>query len=195
MNAAGPTPKKFIVTALSRISIRMDEPPRASAAFAAPAPAPAVPVSRRSRTPSSARISQTRRGGKSLADRPQWDDTPLRPRPPALRGLASTGSEPWSRDEIVYNRRFRMWSEYDGYFDLAERSPYAPTRVLLTEQKQVSYMDRWQDKFKVRIKTRAESFLILGRVVYPLSPVAILCHTSSQIETSDVSEYDGNPFT
>ena len=84
-----------------------------------------------------------------LSARPKWDDTPLRPRPPALRGLSNFGSEPWARDEIVYNRRFRTWSDFTGYFDVEERSPYAPTRMLETEQRQVRYMDRWNQKYMV----------------------------------------------
>ena len=66
-----------------------------------------------------------------------------------MRGLSNFGTEPWARDEIVYNQRFRMWSDFSGHFDLAERSPYEHTRVLETEQRQVSYMDRWNNKFLV----------------------------------------------
>lgn len=113
------------------------------------------PQSARGARPHSARAASPKgsarrgRSPKPISERPKWDDTPLRSRPPALRGLSNFGTEPWARDEIVYNQRFRMWSDFSGHFDLAERSPYEHTRVLEAEQRQVSYMDRWNNKFLV----------------------------------------------
>jgi hypothetical protein len=49
----------------------------------------------------------------------------------------------------VYNMKFRMWSDFTGHFDVEERSPYAPTRMTETEQRQLRYMDRWNQKYMV----------------------------------------------
>lgn len=51
------------------------------------------------------------------------------------------------RDEFVYNRNFSMWSEYDGRFDIEERSPYTAHRVRMMRNQREAYMDRWNQKF------------------------------------------------
>ena len=81
-----------------------------------------------------------------ISERPKWDDTPLRARPPALRGLTNL-TEPWARDEIVYNDRFNMRSEYTGDFDLEERTAYLPHRMRYIEIRRTDYTNRWQEKF------------------------------------------------
>lgn len=83
-----------------------------------------------------------------LGMRPAWDDTPLRKRPPALRGLRMENNEPWARDETVYNHRFAMWSEMDGHFNLKERYEYATVRVTELEQRKTAYVGRWNNKFE-----------------------------------------------
>ena len=100
---------------------------------------------------------------KAAQDTNPWDDTPHRNRPPALRGLLvrhkhwreeppyTTG---WQNDEIVYNKKLDMWSEYDGHFAylyetaLDARNEYLPERMLLREQKRTAYMDRWHAKYE-----------------------------------------------
>lgn len=131
------------------------------------------PTPRRSRSPTTARGAlsarsrptprsrSTPRSGSRTArstistidDRPDWDGTPLRPRPPALRGLLAAGGvsarEPWARDESVYNRRFQMWSEYDGHFNLETRAPYSPHRIAMAEIHREAYLGRWMQKFEI----------------------------------------------
>lgn len=83
---------------------------------------------------------------------------------PKLKGL----SEPWARDEAVYNERFDMWSDYDGHFDLFERRDTNAERVRGHELMKVDYMDRWNNKF-TDIASRASGH--------------------------DANRFDGNPFT
>lgn len=84
----------------------------------------------------------------------EWNDTPHRPRPPALRGLLvhhpieSSYQTGWATDESCYNEKANMWSTYDGHFGGdAQRSEYLPERMLEAEQRRTSYMDRWHAKF------------------------------------------------
>jgi len=104
---------------------------------------------------SSARVSRSSRA-EGL-----WDDTPYKPRPPALRGLnVHCGSasphrtrghlEAWARDESVYNVRFNSWSSIEGRFHVPERAEDAPERVLLAGQRRKDYMNRFYDKFAGR---------------------------------------------
>lgn len=114
-----------------------------------------APRSSRSATPSG---SLSSRGSILLHERPAWDGTPLRARPPALRGLLAHqrggrspdgwGSEPWARDETVYNQRFGMWSDYDGHFNIGERFEYSPVRVRMLEMRKTDYIGRWNNKFE-----------------------------------------------
>ena len=104
--------------------------------------------SARSSSPLTSRsMSSSASGPIPISSRPKWDDTPQRARPPALRGLRSD-SEPWSRDEFVYNRRAVMLSDYHGFFDIEARSPYSPHRLKMNEMRKTAYLDRWNQKFE-----------------------------------------------
>ena len=102
----------------------------------------------------------------SIADRPAWDDTPLRSRPPALRGLLAaegvSAREPWARDECVYNRRFSMWSDYDGHFNLEARAPYSPHRTAMSEIHKEAYMGRWLQKFEIGVHAAHRAHRVVG---------------------------------
>jgi hypothetical protein len=114
--------------------------PRPTSMSSRPASRPALRDLSRS-TPVSSPISSS--------IKPAWNDSPLRPRPPSLRGLQCQGTEPWSRDEAVYNRRFTMWSEYDGLYCADSRSPYTPSRVAMSELRRTEYMGRVTNKFEL----------------------------------------------
>ena len=141
----------------------MEPPPRSTEAASSPAAAPsaAAPSSssgggKRPKSPylartspfsasgSSSRSSRAGSPGPSSArPRPKWDDTPLRSRPPALKGLL-VKNEPWARDELVYNRRFNMQCDYDGHF--AVESPFAPNRMIMAEIRKEAYLGRVNQK-------------------------------------------------
>jgi len=57
---------------------------------------------------------------------------------------------------MVYNRRFTMWSNYDGHFDVDERSPYSPARMQEGEQRRMAYAGRWNNKFEIAAQTLNE---------------------------------------
>ena len=81
-----------------------------------------------------------------------WDETPHRPRPPALRGLLvhnkhRPATEAWARDETVYNQRYDMWTTVEGRFRADERAETAPDRVLASAQRRQDYVDRFYAKF------------------------------------------------
>ena len=81
-----------------------------------------------------------------VSGRPGWDDTPMRPRPSAMRGLLEDRGpqfppkEPFARDEEIYNRRLPMWSSHDGHFDPYERVENLPWRLTMLEMRQVRAM-------------------------------------------------------
>jgi len=83
---------------------------------------------------------------------------------PNLKGL----SEPWARDEQVYNKRFDTWSDFNGHYDLIARRETIPERVREHELRKVDYMDRWNNKFT---------------------------DISARNSGRDVNRYDGDPFT
>ena len=134
---------------------------------------PRTPTSARSSTPGSARSNASTTS--SILDRPAWDDTPLRCRPPALRGMSSRRqSEPWARDELQYNRKFFMLSDYHGNYDLAERSEQEPGRKLRHEIRRTDYFGRWNNKF-IELNTQLGGLRESGAASY--------------------NPFDGNPFT
>ena len=68
-----------------------------------------------------------------------------------IESVYTTG---WQQDESVYNRKFTMWSSYDGHFGNEDydivpyRSEYLPDRIQEREQRRTAYMDRWNAKFQ-----------------------------------------------
>ena len=45
-------------------------------------------------------------------DKPAWDNSPMRSRPAALRGLKPVTPEPWAADEQVRVRVVRAWGGF-----------------------------------------------------------------------------------
>ena len=69
-----------------------------------------------------------------------------------MRGIRNA-TEPWSRDEHVYNRRAVMLSDLHGFFDIESRSPYSPHRLRMDELRKTAYLDRWNQKFEIAAGT------------------------------------------
>ena len=135
--------------------------PRSSSARTPRAASPTPRASFDSARYSSSTGFSTARSSRSSRSEGLWDDTPYKPRPPALRGLnVHCGSasphrtrghlEAWARDESVYNVRFNSWSSFEGRFHVPERAEDAPERVLLAGQRRQDYMNRFYDKFAAR---------------------------------------------
>ena len=60
---------------------------------------------------------------------------------------SSRNNEPWARDELQYNRKFFMMSDYHGNYDLDERSEHEPGRLARHELRRIDYFGRWNNKF------------------------------------------------
>ena len=114
-----------------------------------------------------------------VEQRPQWNSTPLRSRPNALRGLKLyKANEAWARDEILYHERSQTasnyWSDFHGMFDIPGFSQLAPNRVFHWELRKTDYVGRWNQKF---IETGTQ----LGGL--------------RESGVSAYNRFDGNPFT
>ena len=135
-------------------SARLPASARSMGSAFAPPMAPPPRSARRGSSPKSARSARSSNGGNPFAvvpfsERPAWDDTPLRQRPPALRGIYdNTGREPWARDEFEYNRRFDSSSDFTGNFDIASRNPFDAGRMMHLEFRRTHYLSRWNQKFE-----------------------------------------------
>ena len=160
------------------------------------------PPSARSRNSSARRGPNSARSSVSnFANRPAWDDTPLRARPPALRGLLTTRcSEPWAKDELVYHRRFPTWSNYDGHFEADARAEHEEGRLCMAEIRQTAYMDRWNNKFGEQLSpVHLPPLRRLFDCICLLHGAAV--ETGSQIGgmresgVATFNAFDGNPFT
>ena len=78
--------------------------------------------------------------GGLLSGRPQWNSSPMRSRPSALRGLRPVTREPWAEDEDVYNRRFETREEDDPHQDKTARKKES-------EQRHNAYINRFDSKY------------------------------------------------
>jgi len=74
--------------------------------------------------------------------KPGWDSSPMRPCPPALKGLKPCTREPWAVDEAVYNKKFetRDVGTPDRYLDTTARKREA-------EERRIDYMARFNNKY------------------------------------------------
>ena len=87
---------------------------------------------------------------------------------------SSRNNEPWARDELQYNRKFFMMSDYHGNYDLDERSEHEPGRLARHELRRIDYFGRWNNKF-VEQNTQLGGLRESGVAAY--------------------NAFDGNPFT
>jgi len=91
-------------------------------------------------------LKQMFRGGspsrRKAASKPDWDSSPMRSCPPALKGLKPATREPWAIDEEVYNRRFetRDVGIQDRYLDETAR------RKTMDDSK-FDYLARFENKY------------------------------------------------
>jgi len=83
-------------------------------------------------------------------------------------------TEPFAKDESVYNRRFAMWSDEEGVYDLPERDRFLPQRLVLDDMRRTDYFGRWNNKF-VEMGTQIGGQHESGGYTY--------------------NNFDGNPFT